>query len=158
VASNGAQANGGSGVPAISADGRHVTYQSDAPNLVVGDSNVASDVFVFDRQTATTTRASVGPYGGSPSTNIIDGPSISSDGRYVVFRDGRTRSGSASIDSSIFVFDRQAATTALVSSAGPLAQAPVISGNGRHIVWETFLRGSPGLDAITDVVSWDRLG
>ena len=39
VDSNGAQANGISGVPAISADGRYVAFESDATNLVSGDTN-----------------------------------------------------------------------------------------------------------------------
>ena len=40
--------------PAISADGRFVAFNSDATNLVPGDTNGARDVFVRDRQTGTT--------------------------------------------------------------------------------------------------------
>ena len=40
--------------PAISADGRFVAFESDATNLVPGDTNGAHDVFVRDRQTGTT--------------------------------------------------------------------------------------------------------
>jgi Tol biopolymer transport system component len=45
VRTNGAQANGLSHHPAISNDGRFVTFASEAKNLVKGDSNAASDVF-----------------------------------------------------------------------------------------------------------------
>ena len=45
TATDGAQANSGSYLPAISADGRYITYSSDASNLVVGDTNSTSDVF-----------------------------------------------------------------------------------------------------------------
>lgn len=45
----GAQANGTSGMSSISADGSFVAYQSQASNLVMGDANVAQDVFVTQR-------------------------------------------------------------------------------------------------------------
>jgi WD40-like Beta Propeller Repeat len=43
----------------ISADGRLVAFTSDADNLVAGDGNFDTDIFVHDRQTQTTVRASV---------------------------------------------------------------------------------------------------
>ena len=55
----GAQANNGSGVAAISSDGRYVAFYSDASNLVSGDTNGIGDIFVRDRQTGLTTRVSV---------------------------------------------------------------------------------------------------
>jgi Tol biopolymer transport system component len=48
VASDGAQGNGGSQWPSISADGRFVAFDSGATNLVPGDGNSANDVFVHD--------------------------------------------------------------------------------------------------------------
>jgi hypothetical protein len=45
--------------PAISADGRFVAFHSFASNLVAGDTNGTNDIFVHDRQTATTERVSV---------------------------------------------------------------------------------------------------
>src|SRR3989441_6808558 len=59
VASDGTQANNISSYPALSADGRFVAFQSDATNLVAGDTNGATDVFVHDRQTGTTEPSSV---------------------------------------------------------------------------------------------------
>lgn len=46
VGAGGSQGNGFSYASAISADGRYVTYSSDASNLVAGDTNGAADVFV----------------------------------------------------------------------------------------------------------------
>ncbi len=65
----GVEANGPSSFPAISADGRHIVYQSDATNLVPADTNGASDVFRYDRATGRTTLVSA--VGGRPA----DGPS-----------------------------------------------------------------------------------
>ena len=49
VASDGAQANGASGWPRISASGRYVAFWSEASTLVAGDTNGVRDVFVHDR-------------------------------------------------------------------------------------------------------------
>ena len=49
----------GSWQPAISADGRYITFASNAENLVAGDTNETSDIFRFDRQTGTMERVSL---------------------------------------------------------------------------------------------------
>lgn len=61
--------------PSISADGRYITFQSDATNLVPGDTNDETDVFVRDTVAGTTARISVSAFS----------PSISADGRYITF-------------------------------------------------------------------------
>ena len=58
--------------------------QSEASNLVAGDTNGCIDVFVHDRQTGTTTRVSVGP-GGAQGNGGSCRPAISADGRCVAF-------------------------------------------------------------------------
>ena len=55
--SAGNQANERSSYPALSVDGRFVAFTSLASNLVAGDSNNATDVFVKDLQTGQITRA-----------------------------------------------------------------------------------------------------
>lgn len=86
--------NGDSFIPAISADGRYVAFQSTASNLVAGDTNGTPDqyqgldVFRYDRQTNQTERVSVGDDGeqaNGPSNDPGDDPSITADGRYVCF-------------------------------------------------------------------------
>jgi hypothetical protein len=72
IASNGTQANGGSGNVTLSADGRYVAFLSNASNLVSGDTNFISDVFVHDRLTRQTTRVSIASDGTQsrvPQTN-----------------------------------------------------------------------------------------
>jgi Tol biopolymer transport system component len=59
VDSAGNQGNTSSGNPSISADGRFVAFISNASNIVPGDTNDETDIFVRDRLTNTTTRLSV---------------------------------------------------------------------------------------------------
>ena len=75
--------------PAISADGRFVAFDSEATNLVPGDTNDASDVFVRDRQTGTTRRVSVSS-GGAQGNGASFDPAISADGRFVAFNSDAT--------------------------------------------------------------------
>src|SRR5262245_2757120 len=58
VSSAGVEANESSYSPSISADGRFVAFMSPADNLVAGDTNLRSDIFVHDRKRATTWRVS----------------------------------------------------------------------------------------------------
>lgn len=80
----------GSGGPDISADGRYVAFYSGFTNLVVGDTNGWFDVFVHDRNTGVTKRASVDSdgnqaQGGWNYTGTSMAPNISGNGRYVAF-------------------------------------------------------------------------
>jgi Tol biopolymer transport system component len=84
VGPGGAQGDGGSGGAAISADGRFVAFPSEATNLVSGDTNGASDVFLRDRRTGVTRRPSVGQ-GGVQGNDLSHSPALSADGRYVAF-------------------------------------------------------------------------
>ncbi|MGH2537869.1 MAG: TolB family protein, partial [Candidatus Promineifilaceae bacterium] len=79
IASDGAQGNESSGVPAISADGRYVAFYSEASNLVGGDTNGYLDVFVHDRDTGQTSRASVAS-DGAQANGASYFPAISADG------------------------------------------------------------------------------
>ncbi|HSW66174.1 MAG TPA: hypothetical protein VLI54_03490 [Bacillota bacterium] len=89
VSSAGAQANGGSGQPRISYDGRYVVFESAATNLVGSDANGKDDVFVHDRQMGTTTIASINS-SSSQGDQISYFPDISADGRFVVFESPST--------------------------------------------------------------------
>src|SRR5262249_22072751 len=90
VSSAGRQADGPSGIidgmpgPSISADGRFVAFDSEATNLVKGDTNQAADVFVHDRLTGTTERISVSSAGAQANGGGVEG-TISDDGTRVAF-------------------------------------------------------------------------
>ncbi len=107
VASNGDEGNNGSSEPSISTDGRYVSFASDASNLVVGDTNGVSDVFVHDRQTGETTRVSVSS-SGAQANGHSTWNYTSSDGRYVTFRSEASNLviGDTNGVADIFVNDR----------------------------------------------------
>jgi hypothetical protein len=85
VDSAGAQSNDESFYAAISADGRYVAFGSAATNLVADDTNGFPDVFVRDRQTATTARVSLDSAGVQGNAGSF-ATAISADGRYVAFQ------------------------------------------------------------------------
>ena len=85
VGPGGAQGNGDSGAPAISADGRFVAFDSLATNLVPGDTNGAHDVFVRDRQSGHDRARERRTRAAPRATAGSFGPAISADGRFVAF-------------------------------------------------------------------------
>ena len=78
------EADFGSYVPSISNDGRFVAFESTSPNLVPGDTNAATDVFVRDRVAGTTARISVDETGAQAS-GLSYLAMMSADGRYIAF-------------------------------------------------------------------------
>jgi len=135
VATDGTQANSFSQAPSISADGRYVVFESYASNFAPGGAadcpGGCSDVFIRDRQTGETNRINI-TIDGFTSNGSSHTPSISADGRYVVFRYG----------GSIVVEDRQTGIQSFadVSSNGVRGnntseKNPVISADGRYIAF-----------------------
>ena len=150
----GTEGNASSSDPAISHDGRWVAFASQADNLVPGDTNEVSDVFVHDRLTATTTRISVGP-GGTQADDDSSNPSMSADGRWVAFYSFATNLvvGDSNGFGDVFVHDRQTATTTRVSVGAGSAQAngasyeAAISADGRWVVFLSFANNLVGGDS-----------
>jgi Tol biopolymer transport system component len=83
--SNGKPSNGPSSLPANSAGGRYVAFESDASNLVPSDANGKADGFVHDRKTGKTSIISVNSDGIQANIGGCIVPAISNDGRYVAF-------------------------------------------------------------------------
>ena len=142
VATDGTQGNSLSESPSISADGRYVAFDSSASNLVSGDTNRTSDIFVKDLQTGTTQRISVAS-DGTQGNNYSENPSISADGRYVAFESYSSNlvSGDTNNRSDIFVKDLQTGTTKRISVASDGTQGngnsyrPSISADGRYVAF-----------------------
>ncbi len=144
VDSAGGQADGSSAFPQISADGRFVVFSSEATNLVSEDTNSVLDVFVRDRESGETSRVSVAADGAQgDGWSYI--PSISTDGRFIVFASGASNlvAGDLNGYEDVFVHDRQSGEISLVSVASDgtqgdfYSQLPTISSDGRFVAFES---------------------
>lgn len=102
--------------PSISADGRIVAFDSEAKNLVAGDTNNLEEIFVRDLAAGATELVSVSLTGGSANNNSYQA-SISADGRFVAFTSDALDlvAGDTNTASDVFLYDRLAAATTLVS-------------------------------------------
>jgi Tol biopolymer transport system component len=142
VDSAGNQADRNSDGASISADGRFVAFNSDASNIVPGDTNNSFDIFLRDRLTNTTTRVSLDS-AGNQGNRFSYNPSISADGRFVAFSSFASNivPGDTNGDSDIFVRDTLTNTTTLVSvdSAGNQGNSQSfitsISADGRFVAF-----------------------
>ncbi|WP_427919812.1 TolB family protein [Streptomyces sp. cg40] len=154
----GSQADGASTAPAISADGRYVAFASAATNLVPGDRNGVTDLFVRDLRTGRTVRVAQGP--------IVDRSAFSADGRYLVFvTPAALAKGDTNGADDIYLRDLRTGRTERVSHghapstpAPHLNSAPTISGNGRYVAYVTASPDTvPGdTNGREDVVVHDR--
>ncbi|MCA9137062.1 MAG: VCBS repeat-containing protein, partial [Planctomycetales bacterium] len=121
VSHTGLQVDGNSGGPSISGDGRFVAFASSATNLVAGDTNAESDIFVYDRLNATTKRISVGN-GGEEANDYSLAPSINANGNFVTFESNASNlvSGDTNQRRDVFAYDLSAGflERISVSSAG----------------------------------------
>ncbi len=148
VTPGGTNSNGQSEWPAISADGRYIGFQSEASNLVTGDTNNDSDVFVRDRQLGSTVRVSVADGGtdsaggGTVSFDASTPTWLSADGHYAVFQSTNLLTPNATnTKQQIYRRDLIANHTQLVSvnasnvSANNLSESGSISADGRFVMF-----------------------
>jgi hypothetical protein len=168
LSSAGAQGDGASFYPDISETGRFVSFVSLASSFFTGDGSFTRDIFVHDRDpdeddlfdegngvTLLVSQSSAGVPGDDESGPSVYRPTISGDGRYVVF--GSLATNFTTDDTlgehHLYVRDRDpdgngtfdegnSTTTAVdVSDGGELANeysnGGVISGNGEYIVFNT---------------------
>ena len=159
ISTSGAVSNDSATNPAISQNGQYVAFQSRASNLSGGDVNNVSDIFVHNRDTDfdgvmdeagafSTTRISDNPSGVSIQGNgDSTDPSISGDGRYVVFASLADNLDTDPFDtngeSDIFIYDRSFNSMRRVTVwpnglefIGP-SRKPKISANGAKVVFLT---------------------
>jgi len=172
VAGAGVEGNGNSDKPALSADGRLAAFQSVADNLVAGDANGRSDVFVYDRQTREATRVSVSSSGAEGDGDSW-GAALSADGRTVAFVSLAANLVVSDTNgcADVFVHDRQTHTTARVSVSssgaegtgssaviGGYRERPAISADGRYVAFSSEAANLVAGDANgrADVLVHDR--
>jgi len=147
VSTAGVEGNSYSAYPSISDDGRYVAFASFAANLVAGDTNGTWDIFVHDRQSATTERVSVDSSRMQADDDSSDRSWISADGRYVAFTSTATNLVASDTNGfpDVFVRDLQGGTTERVSvdSSGMEANGfgsfgASISADGRFVVFTSY--------------------
>ncbi len=152
----------------ISADGRFILFASYAANLVLGDTNLASDIFVHDRKIRQTKRISIAANGAEANSHsfLVIGACISANGRYVVFRSGATNlvPGADNGREHVYVADLEVGSLSLVSVGIGGSQGndgsydPSISSSGRFVAYSSDasnLIPSDTNDA-RDVFAYDR--
>ncbi|MGZ8225827.1 MAG: hypothetical protein ACXWT3_04200 [Methylococcaceae bacterium] len=145
IDSAGNQANSASYAPVISADGRFVAFQSEAANLVEGDTNAESDIFVHDQSTGETTRISVDS-AATQGNEFSAQPAISANGRFVAFFSGASNLVDQDTNGypDVFVKDRTTGKTTRVSIGSTGEQGnnssafPNISADGRFVAFSSY--------------------
>jgi Tol biopolymer transport system component len=169
VDSAGAQANGASFAPAISADGRFIAFESTASNLVEYDTNGASDVFLHDRDTGETRRVSVGS-GGNQGNGASFAPAISANGCVVAFESSASNLLADASDTNnardIFVYDCKGKTSKLsrvsIATNGQEGNddsfSPDLSANGRMVAFSSRASNLVETDgnSAPDIFVYDR--
>ena len=166
VDSNGIQGNGDSYRPVVTADGRYIAFDSNASNLVDGDTNGVGDVFVHDRQTGVTVRVSVHSTGTQGNVTSL-WPSISANGRYIAFFSSASDlvANDTNAAGDVFLHDRQTGETRRISEAYNGVQAnndsnfPSISADGRYVAFESVATNLiPGdTNGVIDIFRYDSL-
>ncbi|WP_457677002.1 S-layer homology domain-containing protein [Thiolapillus sp.] len=145
ISSSGAEGNGLSEKPFLSASGRYVAFASEASNLVDDDTNGYRDIFVRDRLLGITSRVSVSS-SGVQSNGLSDSPAISGDGRLVVFYSEADNlvDGDTNNVGDVFVHDRQTGSTIRVSvdslgqQANGASDMPAISEDGSTVAFSSL--------------------
>jgi Tol biopolymer transport system component len=130
--------------PAISASGRFVAFASASAQLVAGDTNGLSDIFVRDTKKGLTVRASLGP-GGVEADGDSSSPVFSSSGKLVAFESGATNlvADDANANFDAFLADWKKAKTVRLSvnpdGAGTGGgEDPSISKSGKLAAFESL--------------------
>jgi Tol biopolymer transport system component len=163
-----------SGDPAISDDGRYVSFWSEATNLVpeqiTAPTIPTTNIFLFDRVGGTTTLVSRAAGGATSGNNSSTSPfTMSGDGRYIAYVSQATDLVPGGISGSlgaVFLYDRRTGANTLVSRSAALeAQArdgynPVISHDGNRIAYESaatdLVPGQIDTNGTVDAFLYDR--
>ncbi|MDO9180711.1 MAG: cadherin-like domain-containing protein, partial [Agitococcus sp.] len=136
------ESNGNSEGYAISADGTQVLFDSDADNLVDGDTNRAYDVFVKNIETGVVTRVSTNP-DGSEANGASFGGTFSADGTKVLLSSEATNLAPNDENSTQDVFVKDLTTGEILrvssddkgSAANGLSDGYGLSADGQQILF-----------------------
>jgi len=159
-------ANSISSEPTISGDGRYVAFSSFATNLFAGDTNGFEDIFYWDLQIGRLAVASISTLGAKGNGNSYS-PTISTNGRYVLFHSQASNlgSGGAAGPDNIYVRDLTMSKTTFLTNGGPSGTllATAMTPDGRYMavaglnigvhVWDTQTGGIIYTGAVTSPLS-----
>ena len=163
----GAQMTGGSVqyAPVISQDGRYVAFATTSSDMLPGDTNGKTDVYVRDRKLGANVRATLNSTGGEIAASV-SGFTMSANGRFVLFSTGNSSvvPGDTNGKPDIFLRDLKNNTTELVSlsSGGGITNGSTsfydISSDGRYVVFSNDgTNVVPGdTNGVTDIFLRDR--
>ncbi|MCS0634790.1 hypothetical protein NX801_03775 [Streptomyces sp. LP05-1] len=135
VAQDGAQGNGPSHSSSISADGRTVTFLSAAGNLVPGDTDGATDIFIRSLSTGRTQRLEFGRPGLEPVALSAD-----AEGRRGVVETYQYDPVTGEQTQELWVYDRDSGRVRPMLPGGPTLagiQQAVISADGRSVAFQS---------------------
>ena len=163
--------------PSVSGDGRYVVFMSGAANLVTGDTNGATDIFLKDMQTgmiSILSKSAANIQGNGSST----WPTITTNGRYVVFYSTALNlvANDTNGVSDVFLIDRGTDNdetnntierVSVTTSGGQIGyysavRRGAVSNNGDYVVFSTPAIGTVMGGGITDtnrnddVYLWSR--
>ena len=170
VSTTGVEGNGGSFGATVSRDGRIIAFNSQASNLVAGDTNRQPDVFVANLITDRTSRISVtsNERQGNGDSGGISVPVVSADGKIIAYSSNASNlvAGDTNGSIDVFVRNRSTNTTSRVSVADDGSQADTSSGldrlsisaDGRFVVFTSAAALVPSDTSSTDVYVRDRVG
>lgn len=128
--------------PSVSADGRLIAFESDSPNLVPGDANGVTDIFVKDRNSGAIEIVSTNTVTGVASLGDSSNAALSSDGRWVVFESAGNLDLGFNTHRAIYRHDRTNHVTRRVTTADFDQDCfePSVSDDGRFVAFRSTAR------------------
>ena len=166
VNNSGDPANSAAAGVSVSGDGRYAVFESFADNLVAGDTNSKTDIFLHDRQNGITRRISVSTTGDEGDDASYDAQ-ISDDGSTVVFTSDADTFLPGATNVLTYTHEVITGETRLesISESGiavPFTSGTSISGDGRYVAMSTasadLVRSGQPLDLndVIDIYIGDR--
>ncbi|MGD0812111.1 MAG: hypothetical protein ABSA83_00755 [Verrucomicrobiota bacterium] len=132
---NGVAGNGPSDSPVFSPDGRFVAYRSSASNLAPGDSNGVPNIYIYDRNSGTTTLVTVSQYGNFSADNRSLSPFFSSDGQTLLFQSAASDLVTNDYNCASDVFTFNLFTAGLIQTFWVQAVPGASAGQNPTLIW-----------------------
>lgn len=142
VSNAGTEGNSDSDSMSISADGRYITFESAASNLVPGDTNGQPDIFLYDHQAGVIERVSRLINGGQTSDGSF-APVLSGDGRMIAFTTAQDlETGEMTYFATIYLYDHLSDTLTLALEGGEgnrlSTEHPLLSHHGERLFFNSY--------------------